>query len=154
MKSKSSVKIISVGFKLKCLTDIEAAISLPAKGFFVRNATSMRLCYNVSSKIKYIHLTTPEMAAKFLRKHGIIDSYAMVDGQVKMYSKSLITIAGHKGQPVQMERLVPVAWNDIHLNAPQVQTFCAVHEFELAGKTMGAVKGKVVSMINNYLKTA
>lgn len=150
MKTKRIINIPSVAYRLKCITDIESKISIPQKGFFVRNATSMRLCYSVGKQIHYIHLTTPEQAAKFLRTHGIIDSYAIAGNEIKMYGKALITIVGDKGQPVQYERMIPIEWNDINLNAAQVHTFAAFHEFEKAGKTMG----KVVNMLTDFLKTA
>lgn len=154
MKTKRHFNITPITFKLKCLMDIEAGITIPPKGFFIRNAASMRLCYSISNKIQYIHLTTQEQAANFLRKHGIIDSYAIINDEVKMYGKTLITITGEKGQPIQMERLLPICWEDIHLNAAQVQSFAAIHEYEKAGRTIGRIKGKIINMATNYLKTA
>jgi hypothetical protein len=149
MKNKS-FDIIPINFRLKCLMDIEAAIQVPDKGFFVRNANSIRLCYSVDKNIKYINLPTRETAADFLTRHGIIHSYAILKDEVKLYGKTIITIAGPKGVPVQMERLLPVMWEEIQLNAAQVQSFAALHELEMKSKTMGLV----VNMITNYLKTA
>jgi hypothetical protein len=149
MKNKS-FDIIPINFRLKCLMDIEAAIQIPDKGFFVRNENSIRLSYSVDKQIKYINLPTHEAAADFLTKRGIIHGYAIIKDEVKMYCKTLITIEGPKGQPVQMERLLPVKWEEIHLNAAQVQSFAALHELEMKSRTMGLV----VNMITDYLKTA
>lgn len=150
MKSKSYFNITPITFKLKCLSDIEGAITLPAKNFFVRNQTSMRICYSIDKKIKYIHLPSPEHVAQFLRKLGFIDSYVITGAEVHMYSKILITIPGQKGQPVQQERLVPIKWEDINLNKSQVSHYCAIHEFESKGKQMGIV----VNMVKDSLKIA
>ena len=137
-------------WKIRSLIEIESTINIPPKGFFVKNESSIRLCYNSSNQIKYIYLPTVLDAAKFLNKYGFIDSYAHVNEELKMYRKTLITIIGDNDQPVQLEKMIPYTWNDISLNEAQVQTVAAIIEFEKAGKTMG----KIVSMATSFLKIA
>lgn len=118
-------------FKVQCRRYIERFLDVPATGFFVRNETSIRLCYLKEGQFEYINLATVLEAAIFFRKHGIIDFYSCKGDEVKMFEKKLITVVGDKGQPVQHERLVQVRWQDIELNASQVQTLAAAHEMEI-----------------------
>lgn len=133
--------------KLSLIDRIEEAITIPRTGYFVKNETSIRLCYSIEKAIKYINLPSPEAVAKFLKKHGVINSYAIKNDQVIMYTKSTTCISGKGGVIVWQERLVPYRWEDIDLNPLQVQTFAAVHEFELANNTMGKI-------FKNFLQVA
>lgn len=132
--------------RLSLIDRIEEAITIPQTGYFVRNENSIRLCYSIEKQIKYINLPTPEAVAKFLKKHGVINSYAIRNNQVVMYTKTSTCISGRCGVIVWQERLVPYRWEDINLNPLQVQTFAAVHEYERAGKMMG--------LITNFLEVA
>ncbi len=125
--------------KLSLIHMIEAGITLLERNFFVKNETSIRICYSVEKKIKYLYLPSVEEVAKFFAKHGLIKSYAIIDGVVKMYTTTLITISGNRGEPVQWEKPVHMRWEDIVMNASQVQWLCAYHEFELQNKVMGKV---------------
>ncbi len=137
-------------FKLRCIVEIEGGITTPLSGFFIRNAESIRLAYETGGHLKYINLATPLEVAKFLKKHGIIHTYSVRENLVSMYEKVLFTVTGKKGEPVQYERMVPVKWEDINLNAGQVQTLAAHYEFDLADGIMG----KVISIGKNYRKAA
>lgn len=139
MKSKSLINILPLNFRLKCIMDIEANISVPKKGFFTKTAQGCRICYSINNQLKYIYIHAGEETAGFLHKFGIIDSYALVNNQVKMYAKTLITITGPKGEPVQMTRFVPVTLDEINLTESQVVTIAAIHEYEQKGKVMGIV---------------
>jgi hypothetical protein len=111
-------------FRIKCRIDIEATIELPPSGFFVKNETSLRLCYRLGLQMKYINLATRHEVAEFLQKMGIIHFYSCLKGQVTMYELILIQIDG-----VQHERLVHYRWSDIELTPGQVITAAA--EWEL-----------------------
>lgn len=126
--------------KLSLIQKIEEEITTPKTGFFVKNHSSIRLCYAIEKALKYINLPSPEAAAKFLKKHGVIHSWAIVNNELKMFTKGQTVIAGKKGELIWQERLVPFKWEDIQFNASQVQNFCAVHEYELAGGKMGIFK--------------
>lgn len=117
-------------FKIKCRHFIENDIELPPKSFFVKNETSIRLCYNYQTQIKYIHLATRMEVARFWKKHGLIKIYAVKGDEVKMFIKKFVTICGPRGEPVQKESLVSLEWDDIELTPGQVQTLAAVHEME------------------------
>ena len=127
--------------KLSLIHAIEASILLPAKGFFVKNETSIRMCYSVDKKMKYIYLPTPIDVAKFFLRHGKIHSYTIAADKVTvtMYGQTLLTITGDRGEPVQYERLVSTTWDDLDLGSGEVQWFCAYHEFELQNKLIGNV---------------
>jgi hypothetical protein len=125
--------------------DIEAGITLPKKGYFIKTTAGFRLCYCINKQFKYIYLHAGEETAAFFHKYGIIDSYAILNNQVKMYIKTFITTAGTKGEPVQMTRFVPVMPDDISITEGQAISIAAMHEYEMKGKVMGIV----INMINN-----
>ena len=137
-------------FKLKCLLQIEANIELPVNGWFKKNDSSIRLCYHTGQNIKYIYLSTPAEVADLFKKHHLIHSYALVNGAVKMYTISMHTIIGAKGEPIIQERLVPYTWEDIHLSQSIVQTIAAVHEFEVANGVMGTVMHKLLTVTRAF----
>jgi hypothetical protein len=109
-----------------CRLDIEATIDVPPSGFFILHPQGARLCYEKNGRLKYIHLLTPVSLAVVLKKHGIIDCYDPKTGA--MFRKSLLTVVGPKGEPVQNEKLFEVKREDIHLNVSQMQTIAAQHE--------------------------
>jgi hypothetical protein len=116
-------------FLLKCRIAIEATISTPLKGFFVRNESSMRLAYLKDGSLKYINLATPLDAAKFLKKHRIIDWYCAKskdDYRVKMYRFNCVLNDDLKWKRWR----VPVEWNELELTAAQVHTIAAKHELD------------------------
>jgi len=131
--------------KIDCLRKIEEGITIPNKNYFVKNDTSIRLCYFMGKTIKYINLPTPEDVAGFLKKHGVIKFYAVKEDALNMYTTTLITIAGDKGQPVQQERPVVLKWCDIDISAAHVLHYAACEEFEISGGVMGFVKRRVFS---------
>lgn len=143
MKSKSLINILPFNFKLKCIMDIEANISIPRKGFTISDK-GIRLCYCINNQFKYIYIAKGEEAAQFLHRFGIIDSYAIVKDEVKMYQKSLITITGAKGEPIQQVRFIYLPWDDINISDAAIQGIAAIHEYEAKGKVMGIV----IDMIN------
>lgn len=129
--------------KIDIIEKLEQAMTLP-KNFFVKNETSIRLCYFIGREIKYIYLPTVEDVACFLKKHGVITFYSYQDDKVKMYNKSLLTLTGAKGEPIQYERMVEFRWSDIDFSAANVLHYAACHEMELGGGIMGMVLNKVL----------
>lgn len=117
-------------FKIKCRHFIENDIEVPAKSFFIKNETSVRLCYSYRAHIKYIHLSTPLEVAKFLKRHGLIKIYSVKGEEVKMFFEKFETLSGLKKEPVQKISLASLEWKDVALTPGQVQTFAAVHEME------------------------
>lgn len=127
--------------KLSLIDRIESAITIPKTGYFVKSKvpfSSIRLCYSVEQAIRYIILVDVEIP-KFFKKHGLIHSYSFKGDEINMFSKTTTAISGKNGQLVWEERLIPYRWEDIEFNQFQVQTFAAVHEFELANNTIGKV---------------
>jgi hypothetical protein len=66
----------------------------------------------------------------------MIETYAVTGTEVHMYEKALVTVAGHRGAPVQQVRLLPVKWESVKLNAAQVQGIAAKHEWNESGKVI------------------
>lgn len=129
--------------KIECISQIEAGLTIPDKNYFVKNETSIRLCYFKGKEIKYINLPSHEDVANFLKKHGVIRFYSIKDENVTMYTTILHTIVGDKGQPVQQERMVQLRWIDIDISPSQVLHYAAEKEFEEAGGTMGMIVRKI-----------
>lgn len=122
---------MTTAWKLDRVREIERTITLPVKNHFVKNETSIRLCYCIGFTIKYINLSTLEEAAIFFKKHGIISFYARAGNKIKMYRKSFNIIQYGNGAFVMREKPVPVSWNEINLLRSEVLWFCAYHEFEV-----------------------
>lgn len=121
--------------KLKCLHDLEDLIQTHNRGCFTRGKDFLRLSYQVGVVFKYIILTREE-APDFLKKHGIIDQVAVTTTGIKMYTKALITVADHRGRPVQSARYIPLEWEALTLNASQVHSIAARHEWNELGKVI------------------
>src|SRR4051812_25341126 len=98
--------MLPISFKINCLQQIEERLTLPKSNYFVRNESSIRLCYYKRQRIKYINLPTHEEVAVFLKRHGVIRFYSLNEGKVTMYQAILHTITGERGQPIQYERMV------------------------------------------------
>lgn len=119
--------------KRKSITDFEGAIDKPR---LVKNDTSIRIIYNIFGKGRSINLSSRLEVAQFLKRHGIICSYAITGEDVLMYIKAFNTTAGHRGVPVMQERLVKITWKDIDFAEFEMIRFAAQHEWE---KTVGKV---------------
>jgi hypothetical protein len=118
-------------FLLLCRIDTERSIGIPRRGYFIKNETSMRLCYKRNCRLKYIVLPTPLEVAKFLKKNGVVQWYSCKDDyDVKMFRRDFDTTIGRNHQPVQKPKLVEVTWSEIELTPNQVQTFAARYELQ------------------------
>lgn len=140
--------------KLDMIRNIKEAISLPKKNAFVKNASSIRICYYVRTPkgqpaIRYINLPTVEDVAIFLKKHGVIKFYTFKDNSVKMFridifQSDAVTEGKNKGAFIQLTRPVEYRWCDIEIFPDDLLHYAACHEFELLGGILGITKRNVL----------
>jgi hypothetical protein len=125
--------------KRRSIREFEAIIDLPDTSYFVKNESSIRFCYIMHGRYEYINLATPLEIAQFLKKHGMIKSYAVIGQRVEMYKASLITTVGPKGQPVLHESITKVDVAALSFTRSEVVHFAAVNEWNKTMKQMAPV---------------
>ena len=109
--------------------DTQLTIFTPQTNYFVKNETSIRLCYLQNDQYKYINLATPLEVAQFLKKNGEIDWFSSRDDyKVRMYKRDFQLSTGTDMQPIQKQYLKLISWAEISLTADQVQTYAARYE--------------------------
>jgi hypothetical protein len=116
-------------FLLMCRIDLEQMISTPHTSFFVKNHSSIRLCYIYEGRLKYINLATPLEVAKFLKRNGEIQWYmpSREGNEIIMYRKEIV--AELEGDSfVWRKKNVVVSWDDIYLSQAKVQAYAAAYE--------------------------
>ena len=122
--------MFSTEFRMRCLLQIEASIHIPLKGFFIRNASSIRMHYVIGQKKYYLILASRVEVAIFLKNHHIIQSYDInSDGSVHMFTHQIGLTTGYNGVPIQYIIKVPFKWEEMSFSAAQVQTFAAKAEW-------------------------
>ncbi len=138
-------------FEFECIIKIEASINVPLTNFFKLDQESLLIRYTKENEPHCIYLQTQQEAADFLQSVGYIHHWTLQpNGEVAMFTKTIFTVAGPGGQPVQYERLTPKRWQDITLTDSDVQKFVARYEFGKASTIMG----KVGLMTKHFLKAA
>lgn len=114
-------------FTLCALHTIEAQITIPTHGYFVRNEENIRLSYRVGRKLKHVVLPTRLEVAKVLFELEYIDYYDHSTGE--MYTVRHIPYSGHRGRVEWKEMRVHQPWESLELNAAQVLKICTWQEY-------------------------
>lgn len=148
-------KMTTTSFRDKCIGDLKTIIKTPASGSYIKNTDNARFCYEMEGRLKYIYLTTPLEFARFAVKHGFIYTYALIEEDVKMYQLHQPTAAGANGELVWLPtELISVEWDRIIFTPSDVLNIAARHEYELACRSMGMIKAKIVHLSNHFLQVA
>lgn len=135
--------------KRKSIAEFEASIELTER-YFVKQESHIRFSYRMHGKNEQFTLATPLEVAQFLKTHGIINTYAVHGESVTMYSKTILTTIGAKGEPVLRESLTPFIWADIDFSPSDVVRFAAHHEWDKTAKHF--TTAKVIEMFKPIVR--
>lgn len=139
------------GLEWRCKEDIRKNIRLPHSSWLVVNDGNVRLCYIVldQKKARYITLPTRVEAAKFLAQKGIIDDYVIKGESVKFFIKTMCTVVGSKGEPLQSVRMFEIQWSQLklHITQSDVVRFAVDQEYEEKGKIAGILTDKLIAKV-------
>lgn len=130
---------------------------IPDKRFFFKTDRSIRFPYAVNNKLYNLVFMRGEDAARLLMRLGKIDYYTLQpDGAVAMYTHSVHTINGPKGQPVQHTLPVSYRWEDIDFSHYEAHTVCSIAELDrvLRQMTRPGSDAMVIDMSRNILRAA
>ena len=137
--------------KLMCERGYKKRITVPTENYFQLTNDGALFTYFIDHKMKFITFDTREELAEFMVEQGMIESFTGTGKNLKMYEKTIHSVAGKGGVPVLWTRTSLLEWEKVKFYPSDVIHFASQHEFELQGSMMGLVKAKVKAKVINMI---
>lgn len=124
-----------------CLPAIKAKITLPKEPVKITE-DKILFTYYTEGKMRFFEVQRGEEAGELMLENGFIDSYEGTGKFFTMFQKSMITVTGKGGQPVQMVKHTKLDWFKIKFFESDIIHIAARHQYELTSKLMGLIPPK------------